>query len=127
VSKSGEILTIYPLNLNGIPKDLDYYCNGNRKGKAYHSVFETIFTLIVNSIERSVLMHTSNAIKVDVGNIDRNTSPSPEMLELVSQLGQALKQEPSMEQNLARLVYEVANQVAIAHGRYLQRFFVKPE
>jgi hypothetical protein len=73
-------------------------------------------------------MYTSNTIKVAAGNIDRNTSPSTEMLELVSaQLGQTLKEEISLDQNLAGLVYEVANQVAVEHGRYLQRFFVKPE
>ncbi len=72
-------------------------------------------------------MHTSNTIKVNVSNIARNIRPSAEIFDLVSaQLGQT-KQEISTEHHLAGLVYEVANQVAEAHGRYLQLFFVKSE
>jgi hypothetical protein len=73
-------------------------------------------------------MHISNTIKVTAGNVDRNTSLSTEVFESVSaQFNRTLEQEISVDQNLAGLVYEVANQVAIEHGRYLQRFFVKPE
>jgi hypothetical protein len=73
-------------------------------------------------------MLTANTIKVDVGNMDRNTQPSAETLELVrAQLGLSLKQESITDHNLTGLMHEVAHQVATAHRRYLQRFFITPE
>jgi hypothetical protein len=122
LSVPDKILTIYPLNPHKFPKFFGYYDK-----QVFHWPL-TSFHPGVNSFERSVLMLTANTIKVNAGNMDRNTQPSTETLELVrAQLGQPLEQESITDHNLTGLMHAVAHQVATEHKRYLQRFFVTPE
>ena len=73
-------------------------------------------------------MNTLHNTNVDIGKTGSHIPPSAETFELVSaHLGQSLMQQPSIDQELAKLVYEVEYQVALEYRHFLQRSFPKSE